>query len=117
MLGWWYSRGWLWILGGMGNKLEAIGKTFAVKVLIQTWFSPWKQIYNPNPTFQTFIRDAVDNAVSRGVGTVVRTFILLAALLLSILVIIGGLLSLALWPFLPLAIIILPILTVTGAGS
>ena len=113
MLGWWYSRGWLWILQSTRSQLQAIGQAFAVKILIQTWFSPWKQVYSPS-TFQTFIRDAVDNAVSRGVGAVVRGSILFCALILSVLVLAVGLVCLVMWPFLPLLVIILPGLAISG---
>jgi hypothetical protein len=116
MLGWWYSRGWLWILQSTQSRLQTIGKTFAVKMLIQTWFSPWKQIYAPKPTFATFIRDAVDNAVSRSVGFVVRGAILLCALLLSIFALAFGIFSLLVWPFLPLLMFILPVIAISGAG-
>ncbi len=116
MLGWWYSRGWLWILRGTQRRLQTIGKVFAVKILIQTWFSPWKQIYAPKPTFATFIRDAADNAVSRAVGAAVRGSILFAALILSILALAFGIISLVLWPFLPLMVFILPILTISGTS-
>lgn len=113
MLSWWYSQGWLWILRGIQTRLRAIGKTFAVKILIQTLFSPWKRIYSPS-TLRTFFRDAADNAISRGVGTVVRGTILLWALILSILVLVFGLLSLIIWPFLPLMLFILPVLAISG---
>lgn len=113
MLGWWYSRGWLWILNATSHRLRVIGRTFAVKVLLRTWFSPWKQIYRQS-TFRNFFSIALDNAVSRTVGTVVRTSILFCALWLGIGSVIFGLVSLVIWPFLPLLIIILPILSLSA---
>lgn len=115
MLGWWYSRGWSWILQRTAERLQTIGRIFAVKVLIQTLFSPWKQIHT-EATFRNFLRIALDNAISRIVGSVVRGAILFWSLILATGVIVFGIISFIVWPFLPLLIIILPILTISGAG-
>ena len=113
MLGWWYSRGWLWVIEKTLGRLQAIGQVFAVRILLRTWFAPWKQIYTPT-TFRNFIRNSVDNAVSRLVGGVVRSIILFCALVLSLLVITIGVISLVAWPFIPLLTLILPILALDG---
>lgn len=115
MLGWWYSRGWLWILDVTRQRLHTIGRVFAVSVLLRTWFSPWKQIYR-QATFANFLSIAVDNAVSRTIGSIVRGTILLWAFLLSCGVLILGIGSFILWPFIPLLTIILPLLTVGGVA-
>lgn len=115
MLSWWYSRGWLWVVQSIVRRLQSIGKTYAVKILIQTLFAPWKRIQTQS-TFTTFFRDAIDNGISRAVGTVVRGSILLWALFLSILTILFGFVSLLIWPLLPLAIVILPALAIIGVS-
>lgn len=116
MLGWWYGRGWLWIINITLSRLRAIGQVFAVKVLLRTWFAPWKQIYKKS-TFRTFLRDAVDNAISRSIGMVVRGTILFWAFVLSLLVILIGIISLLIWPVLPLLVFILPIVTITEVSA
>lgn len=116
MLGWWYGRGWLWTLQLTRERLKTVGRVFAVKVLLKTWFSPWKQIYSPS-TFANFFRNAADNAVSRCIGVVVRTGILFAALVLSIFIIVFGLISFVVWPVLPLLPIILPLVSLTEATN
>lgn len=115
MLGWWYGHGWVWILRKMHDRLQAIGQIFAVRVLLRTLFSPWKQIYSPT-TFSNFLRNAVDNAVSRGIGTVVRGTILFWAFILSLVVLLIGALSLLIWPLLPLLTILLPVLAIKGVS-
>lgn len=112
MLSWWYTSGWLWVLTQTQNQLRAISQTFAVSVLLKTWFAPWKRIYRES-TFATFFRDAVDNMISRIIGSIVRGTMLFFALVLSIFVITVGLISLIAWPFIPLLTFILPILGVT----
>lgn len=113
MLGWWYGRGWLWILDATRQRLRTIGRVFAVKVLLKTWFSPWKQIYR-QATFSNFLSIAADNAISRGIGSVVRGTILFWAFILSLGAIIMGVASFIIWPLLPLLTVILPLLTITG---
>ena len=113
MLGWWYSRGWLWIIEATEQRLQTVSQVFAVKVLLRTWFSPWKQIYSPS-TFTTFFRNLVDNAVSRCIGVVVRGSILFCALILSLLILFIGLVSFIVWPLVPLLILILPIMSLSG---
>lgn len=115
MLGWWYSQGWLWTIQATERRLQTIGRIFAVSILIRTLFAPWKQIYTQS-TFQTFFRDMVDNTVSRAIGAVVRGTILFWTLILSIFIVIFGIISFLIWPLIPLAIIILPILTIGGVG-
>lgn len=115
MLGWWYSQGWLWVIKSTQQHLDNVSHTYAVKVLFRTWFAPWKQIHKES-TFLTFFKDAVDNAISRGIGSVVRGTILLWAGFLSLLIVFGGLVFLLIWPFIPLLIIILPVLTLSGVS-
>lgn len=116
MLGWWYSRGWAWLLRDTQDHLARVGSTFAVRVLLRTWFAPWKQITSPT-TFRNFFQSAIDNGISRLIGGIVRTGILFVALLFSITIIIFGICRLILWPFIPFGIVILPILGLFGGNS
>ncbi len=113
MLGWWYSRGWVWLIKDTKNGLDYIGSTFAVRVLLKTWFSPWKQITSP-ATFRTFFQSAIDNSISRIVGGIVRTAMLSIALIFAIGVIGVGIIRFIFWPFIPLMIVLFPILFVVG---
>ncbi len=115
MLNWWYTKGWLWIIDLSKHRLETISRTFAVGVLLKTWFSPWKQIHE-EATFTTFFRIMVDNAVSRVIGGVVRGTILLWAFILSLLIVMAGIFSLIVWPFLPALTVILVILALSGVS-
>lgn len=114
-LKWWYGQGWLWAGHVLLTQLGSIGRVFAVKVLLRTWFAPWKQITSPS-TFNNFFQAAADNAVSRLIGGFVRTGILLLALIWSLLVLIFGALLLIIWPVIPLGIVILPLLATRGGA-
>lgn len=115
MLGWWYGKGWGWALGRIGGELDKIGKTFAVSTLLKTLFAPWKQITTPS-SFQTFFQSLADNTISRLVGFVIRSFILLAAAIWASFIAVTGIILVVLWPLIPLSIIILPILFINGVA-
>ena len=113
MLSWWYGQGFAWILGRIGPELKSINNIFATDVLLKTWFSPWKQITTV-PTSYTFFQKLIDNTISRLIGFLVRTFMLLVAGIWAVTVLIFGLVSIILWPFIPLLIFALPVLFVMG---
>ncbi len=115
MLSWWYGRGWLWAMHQIGARLNHIGSVFAVRVLLRTWFAPWKQITSPS-SFNNFFQAAADNLVSRVIGSWVRGTMLVLASLWAGWVIITGIALIILWPLVPLAVVILPLLTVNEVG-
>lgn len=115
MLGWWYSKGWGWAFAQIGVEIGKIGKIFAVRILLKTLFSPWKQISSTS-TFQTFFQTLADNTVSRMVGFVIRFTMLLAALVWSFIILLCGIVFVILWPLVPFAIVILPIFYVLGVS-
>jgi len=110
--GWWYGRGWKHAFDSLGLRLRGTAELFSVKQLLQTWFEPWRRIVSvPGSSFEDKLRAWGDNMVSRGVGFVIRTFILFAALVSTIAV---GSLTVAeiiVWPLVPIAT---PIMIVGG---
>ena len=113
MLGWWYSRGWAWLLRDTQQHLSLVGSTFAVRVLLKTWFAPWKQITTAS-TFRNFFQSAIDNMISRLVGGVVRTGILFISLIFAVAILLFGFVRLVAWAAIPPAVVILPLLTLMG---
>lgn len=113
MLGWWYSRGWGWMLNSFAARLRNVEQTFSVPILLKTWFSPWKQIQTVS-TFSNFFQSLVDNSISRLIGALLRTAMLLTALILSLLIIGASLLALIVWPILPFSVFILLVMAVLG---
>lgn len=116
MLGWWYSRGWMWLLRDTREHLSLINSLFAVRVLLKTWFAPWKQISTPQ-TFRNFFQSAIDNLISRLVGAVVRTAMLFVALLMTIVILSFGIVRVVLWAFVPPSVVLLPLYGLTGGGA
>ncbi len=52
--------------------------------------------------------------MSRVIGGIVRSMMLFLALLWAIVILVFGILIVVLWPFIPVSIVILPFLTITG---
>ncbi len=113
MLGWWYGQGWLWALRQIDWQLKHIGRVFAVSVLLKTLFSPWKQITSPS-SFHNFFQATADNAVSRIIGFMVRSTMLFIALFWAIITVVLAIIFLLIWPFIPLSIVVFPVLAVIG---
>ena len=115
-LRWWYSAGWGWVWKrSIKERLAWCSSFFSVQALIRTWFSPFKQTYskNRNKSFDGAIQTAIDNFVSRIIGTLARSVILFAGLVCSIFVLFTGVTMVVLWPFIPVLPLISLVL-VTG---
>ncbi len=113
LLGWWYSQGWAWIFSELKRRLTDISESFSVGILLRTLFSPWKQIQSP-VSFRNFLQSKLDNFISRFIGATVRLGMLFAALISYLVVLIAGLLLIVTWPFIPLLIVALPIMSLKG---
>ena len=108
MLGWWYGAGWRWVILKASKRLDAVQRSFSVGTLFRTLLSPWKQIIGTSVKDQSLdnkFRAMLDSLVSRFVGFMVRSFTLIAAFVSLTLVLLLGLLSIVIWPFIPVSII------------
>ena len=112
---WWYSSGWLKAGRRSLAWTDSIWRTFSAAILIRTMFAPWRRITTtPGRALDTKLRAMVDNFISRVIGFITRTLILLAAMVLTGLVAIGGLAWALAWPLLPMATIYCLLRTITG---
>lgn len=115
LLSWWYSAGYGWVLNRIEEQLSNIGKTLAVGILLKTWTAPWKQI-TTSGGYANFMQRTIDNMISRLIGFFVRSFMLLVAFFWAFFVLVKGFVWIVLWSFIPMAIIILPILFFAGVS-
>jgi hypothetical protein len=113
LFSWWYVSGWVWLSKEIAKKLYVIKEMFSVSILLRTLFSPWKQIQTPS-SFRYFFQAAIDNLVSRFIGSIIRTFMLIGALIASIFIAGAGVICLIAWPFIPLLPVILPVMSILG---
>lgn len=115
MLRWWYGAGWGWVSGLIKSGLRQINRVFAVSILCKTWFSPWKQITSTTP-HQTFFQRLADNTISRLIGFVIRTAILVVALAWTIISVGSGVILVIVWPLLPISPVMLLLLFLSGVS-
>jgi hypothetical protein len=111
-LQWWYGPGWRNAGHRLLERLRRTYFSFSIPSLLRTLFAPWRRIISaPGSSLQQKLRAAVDNAVSRAVGLIMRLIVLVAGLaVLAFTMVTGGLIVL-LWPILPL---LGPVLIVGG---
>jgi len=110
-LKWWYGVGWLDAAQRLKTALARVGLAFSVPALLRTLFSPWRRIVSyPGASLADHARAMLDNLVSRCIGFVVRLFVLLAAGVSVLCMVLLGALGLMLWPLLP----VLPLVGLVG---
>ncbi len=110
---WWYSAGWMSALKHAEKRIFDAYRLFAIPVLLRTLGSPWRRIVSrPGPGIDGVMRSIIDNTVSRVVGFLVRSIVLLTAGLVISAASIVSILELILWFFVPPAVIALLVLGV-----
>lgn len=106
MLWWWYGRGWRLMLSQAVRRVSTLGQAFSVGILLRTLFLPWRRIISyPGAGLDAKLRALVDNLLSRCVGFVVRSFVLVAVAVLAVVATVIGLVQIIIWPLIPLATI------------
>ncbi len=110
--GWWYGPGWRHALNSFGLRIKGISELFSVQQLLRTLFQPWRRIVTvPGSSFEDKLRAWGDNLVSRGIGFVVRSCVLLAAVCTLTAVSLVTVAEIIVWPLVP---VLAPVLIVKG---
>ncbi len=117
-LRWWYTAGWQWAFKrALVQRLRWCNDTFSIAPLLRTLFAPFKQTKSQgNGSLGAMFRASIDNLVSRFVGLIARSFIIVAGLICAVFVLITGVLFIILWPFIPLALPIALGFMISGVG-
>ncbi len=115
---WWYARGWKIFIEKVRDSISSITDFFSMDSLIRTLFKPFRQISagsaNADASIDLKFQMFIDRLISRIVGFSSRLVLLIVG---SIVIIVGGFLSLVLiilWPLIPFLPIFGIILTVLG---
>jgi len=112
VVSWWYGAGWRQRITFLRARLTGVMDFFSIDLLLRTLFAPFRQISagNVQGPIAVQMRAFFDQLISRSIGAVVRTFMIIIGCLAIILyAVIGGLLIVA-WAFIPLLPIIAVIL-------
>jgi hypothetical protein len=103
---WWYGRGWNEAIHSISKRVTAVSRTFSIRLLFKTLFSPWRRIISyPGASLAAHAQAWTDNVVSRAIGFVVRVIVLLAAFITIIFIVMLSCIEMIVWPLLPPGII------------
>ena len=113
---WWYTSGWAFFVHQSIEKCIHINEYFSIPDLLKTFFRPFRQISanERGKGLEGVIQVFLDQTISRFVGMLARTFIILAGLIVFILSFSLTIVMAILWPFLPIAPIIGLVLSLAG---
>lgn len=116
LLGWWYGAGWKQRFRALAERLLSTADYFSIDLLLRTLFAPYRQISagQVRGPIGVQLRAFFDRLLSRIIGAIIRTFMIVAGLAgMLFYIVIGGLLVL-LWGIVPLLPIIGIVLSVMG---
>ncbi|HBG81789.1 TPA: hypothetical protein DDW69_03020 [candidate division CPR2 bacterium] len=109
LLKWWYFESPKQFLTLAKMIARKIMDSLSISIILRTFFSPWKKVtsYKHNNSLEERVRALEDNAVSRLVGVVMRSAILILAALFIVFYIVTLMLGSIIWiifPTLPIAL-------------
>ena len=117
LISWWYGRGWVDQWKRMGERFVSTLEFFSIGQLIETLFSPYRQISaagSGNGSFGDAIRASFDKLFSRCIGALIRLFTILIGLTAILLQGIYEIAIMIAWWFVPILPIAGFILLATG---
>lgn len=100
---WWYSEGWKRQLNNVSDRMVGLIDLFSIDLILRTLFSPFRQISagRTDGPIGAQLRAFFDKLISRGIGAMVRTAVLIAGSIVIIFSGFVGIIYLLVWPFLP----------------
>lgn len=118
ILSWWYNGGWRRRIQMIQASVTRTSDYFSVGLLLKTLFSPYRQISAGSMSGPLGIQmqALVDNIISRLIGALIRSTVMITGCIVITLQILIGCIVLVLWPFVPLFPIIGIILTIIGVA-
>jgi len=107
---WWYGEGWRQQLKAVSDRIAKLLDTFSFRLILRTLFSPFRQISagRVDGPIGVQIQAFVDRLISRFIGAIVRSAVLVSGLISIFASLVIGLLYIVFWPLIP----ILPVLGV-----
>ncbi len=116
LLGWWYGTGWRERIRMIGERLARAFDFFSFDLLLKTLFSPFRQISagEVRGGLSVQFRAFFDQLISRCIGAVVRSIMLIAGMVWTTILAIIGVVEGVIWLFVPLLPIIGAILFAIG---
>lgn len=116
LLRWWYGDGWRRRARIVSTQIDGVIDYFSIDLLARTLFSPYRQISagKVDGPLGVQLRAFADRLISRFIGAMIRTVLLIMGLIAIAAQVIFGMAILVLWAFVPLFPIIGAGLAVAG---
>ncbi len=115
-ISWWYGPGWVREVSRVRERLARTVDFFSIELLLATLFSPFRQISagQGQGPIGVLLRAWFDQLVSRLIGAIVRTFMIIIGVITLLLVCILGVLRLVVWPLAPVSPVVLVVVGLIG---
>ena len=117
-LQWWYSRGWGIYFRGFRERLSNIADFFSIGLLVKTLFQPFKQVSADEAGERGGLQGSLvaffDRLLSRLIGFIVRTGLIIFGIISMIITFVMGLVLAIVWPCIPILPVAGIIISVTG---
>lgn len=116
MFTWWYSGGWLQCVLSVRDRLLSTYDYFSIDLLIKTLFAPFRQISagKVRGPIGVQLRALFDQLISRVIGGVVRSAVIVIGSLTLCVVALLGAFRIIIWPLIPLLPIVGVVFAMTG---
>lgn len=116
MFTWWYSGGWLQCVLSVRDRLLSTYDYFSIDLLIKTLFAPFRQISagKVRGPIGVQLRALFDQLISRVIGGVVRSAVIVIGSLTLCIVALLGAFRIVIWPLIPLLPIVGVVFAMTG---
>lgn len=116
-MSWWYADGFKGFLKRLGLQLAKITDFFSVGLLVKTLFTPFRLIDSYSSGGQSLddkVRAGIDKIIARLIGGLIRTTVLVFAVIVIFTTIVIDLIKIILWLSAPSLPIIGAVLLATG---
>lgn len=116
IMSWWYGNGLRLRFGMISDRLARTNDYFSIGLLASTLFAPYRQISagKVNGSLALQMRALVDQLISRFIGAIVRSFMMILGIIILNLQVLGGVVELFFWVIIPTFPVVGLLLAVIG---
>lgn len=114
LFSWWYTAGWAQLGRRSVARIVGVLDFFSVGLLLKSLFAPFRQISvgRVQGSLNTQLHAWGDRQISRAIGAMVRSGVIVFGLIATALMVIVAVALLVLWPLVPFVPVIVTILVV-----
>lgn len=116
LFSWWYGAGWLRCLVAVRDNLLSVYDYFSLDLLLRTLFAPFRQISagKVRGPIGVQVRALVDRLISRAIGSIMRTVMIVVGSATLFIAAVIGLLRIVIWPIIPVLPVIFVLFAMIG---